>query len=36
VRSQDAFRQSERRYRELIKALPAAVYATDAQGRFTI
>lgn len=30
-----ALRDSERRFREMIDALPAAVYTTDAQGRLT-
>lgn len=29
-------RESERRYRELAEALPAAVYTTDAEGRITL
>lgn len=33
--SQAALRDSERRFRELLGALPAAVYTTDAQGRIT-
>lgn len=34
-RSQAALRDSERRFRELLGALPAAVYTTDAEGRIT-
>ena len=30
-----ALRESERRFREMIDALPAAIYTTDAQGRLT-
>jgi PAS domain S-box-containing protein len=30
-----AVRESERRFREMIDALPAAIYTTDAQGRLT-
>ena len=33
--AQEALRASERRFRELIEALPAAVYTTDAAGRIT-
>jgi PAS domain-containing protein len=32
----DALRESDRRRRELIEALPAAVYTTDAEGRITM
>jgi len=32
----DELRASERRYRQLIHALPAAIYMTDAQGRVTL
>jgi PAS domain S-box-containing protein len=35
-RAEAALRESERRYRELIKAMPAAVYTCDAQGRITL
>jgi PAS domain S-box-containing protein len=34
-RAQDALGASERRFRELLAALPAAVYTTDAAGRVT-
>ncbi|MGH6884552.1 MAG: PAS domain S-box protein, partial [Geminicoccales bacterium] len=34
-RTQKALRNSERRFREMIDALPAAVYTTDAEGRLT-
>ena len=34
-RMQDEIRQSEQRLRELLEALPAAVYTTDAEGRVT-
>lgn len=34
-RADEAIRDSERRFRELIDALPAAVYTTDAEGRLT-
>lgn len=34
-RSNDELRASERRLREVIEALPAAVYTTDAEGRIT-
>jgi PAS domain S-box-containing protein len=34
-RAEAMLRDSERRYRELMEALPAAVYTTDAQGRIT-
>ena len=32
---EDSFRQGDRRFRDLLDALPAAVYTTDAQGRIT-
>ena len=35
VRSQATLRERERRFRELLDALPAAVYTTDAAGRIT-
>ena len=35
LRSQAALRERERRFRELLGALPAAVYTTDAAGRIT-
>ncbi len=35
ARSEAALRESERRARELIEALPAAIYTTDAAGRIT-
>jgi PAS domain S-box-containing protein len=31
----EALRQSERRFREMMDALPAAIYTTDAEGRIT-
>jgi len=31
----DALRESERRFRDMIEALPAAIYTTDAEGRLT-
>lgn len=34
-RAEDKLRESEHRYRQLIEALPAAIYTTDAQGRVT-
>jgi PAS domain S-box-containing protein len=34
-RTQSALRESERRFREMIDALPAAIYTTDAEGRLT-
>jgi PAS domain S-box-containing protein len=34
-RAEDRLRASERRLRELLEAMPAAVYTTDAQGRIT-
>ena len=34
-RAEEALRQSERRFREMIDALPAAIYTTDAEGRLT-
>jgi PAS domain S-box-containing protein len=34
-RVEEILRQSERQHRELIEALPAAVYTTDAEGRLT-
>lgn len=34
-RAEERLREGERRYRELIEALPAAVYTTDANGRIT-
>ena len=36
VQTAEAFRLSEARYRELIHALPAAVYTTDERGRITL
>jgi PAS domain S-box-containing protein len=36
IKTEDALRLSEARYRELIQALPAAVYTTDARGRITL
>lgn len=35
LRSQATLREGERRFRELLDALPAAVYTTDAAGRIT-
>lgn len=35
LRSQATLRERERRFRELLDALPAAVYTTDAEGRIT-
>src|SRR5476651_2391823 len=35
VRAQATLRERERRFRELLDALPAAVYTTDAEGRIT-
>lgn len=35
LRAEERLRESERRVRELLEALPAAVYTTDAQGRIT-
>ena len=35
VRAQAALRERERRFRELLNSLPAAVYTTDAAGRIT-
>src|SRR5476649_722586 len=35
VRTQVTLRERERRFRELLDALPAAVYTTDAEGRIT-
>src|SRR4051812_26087588 len=35
VRGQETLRERERRFRELLDALPAAVYTTDAAGRIT-
>ena len=35
VGAQAALRERERRFRELLEALPAAVYTTDAEGRIT-
>lgn len=35
-RANDELRQSEERYRHLIRSLPAAVYTTDAEGRVTL
>jgi PAS domain S-box-containing protein len=34
-RMQDELKASERRFRELLEALPAAIYTTDAEGRIT-
>lgn len=35
-RAEAALRESEERYRQLVHALPAAVYTVDAQGRITL
>ncbi len=35
ARASRAFNESERRFREMIDALPAAIYTTDAEGRLT-
>jgi PAS domain S-box-containing protein len=35
LRSQETLRERERRFRELLNALPAAVYTTDSAGRIT-
>lgn len=35
IQSEDALRESERRFREMIDALPTAIYTTDAEGRIT-
>src|SRR5262245_53930653 len=35
LRSQATLRERERRFRQLLDALPAAVYTTDASGRIT-
>src|ERR1051325_7317651 len=35
VRTQGTLRERERRFRELLDALPAAIYTTDAAGRIT-
>ncbi len=34
-KAQEALRDSERRFREMIDSLPAAIYTTDAEGRLT-
>ena len=34
-RAEKALQESERRFREMIDALPAAIYTTDAEGRLT-
>ena len=34
-RAEEALRESDRRFREMIDALPAAIYTTDDQGRLT-
>jgi len=36
IKAEEALRFSEARYRDLIQALPAAVYTTDARGRITL
>ena len=36
IKTEEALRLSEARYRELIQALPAAVYTTDERGRITL
>ena len=35
LRAQATLRERERRFRELLDALPAAIYTTDAAGRLT-
>ncbi len=35
LRHQELYRERDRRFRELLDALPAAVYTTDADGRIT-
>ncbi len=35
AQTEQALRENERRFREMIDALPAAIYTTDAQGRLT-
>jgi signal transduction histidine kinase/GAF domain-containing protein/CheY-like chemotaxis protein len=35
TRAEEQLRENERRFREMIDALPAAVYTTDAEGRLT-
>jgi PAS domain S-box-containing protein len=35
TRAEEAMRESERRFRAMIDALPAAIYTTDAEGRLT-
>ncbi len=35
-RAMDGIRDSEERYRKLVRSLPAAIYTTDAQGRVTL
>jgi PAS domain S-box-containing protein len=35
LRGQETLRERERRFRELLQALPAAIYTTDAAGRIT-
>ena len=35
MQADEALRESERRLHEIIEAIPAAVYATDAEGRIT-
>jgi PAS domain S-box-containing protein len=36
MRVEDALRESERRYRQLVEGLPAAVYTCDAEGRILL